>query len=234
MKTSMKSGIAVVAAAGLLVAGGATGAVAAKMIDGNRLKDGSVSGAKLERNAVDSRELAGNSVGRNHIKPGVLDDLAGEAGQPGPQGPAGEQGPTGPAGAPGAPGANGADGMTGLEYRTYDYIVGGPRPGHEGEAAGYAGAGDGAIATVACSSESKRAIAGGVQFSGLHGGSLVTDGQDSVTESWTTVDSFPGRMDWGTFTTKPDRYDGWIVRLNSTENAPSTDVTVWAICVDAS
>ncbi|WP_281280958.1 hypothetical protein [Nocardioides guangzhouensis] len=40
-------------------------------------------------------------------------------------------------------------------------------------------------------------------------------------------------MDWSTNKPKADRHDGWIVRLNSTSDAPSTDVTVWTICVDA-
>ena len=80
MKDRYKSGIAVVAAAGLLVVGGTTGAVAAKMIDGSRLKDSSVSGSKLQANAVGSRELSPNSVGKAQIKDGVLDGLAGRAG----------------------------------------------------------------------------------------------------------------------------------------------------------
>ena len=73
MKDRYKSGIAVMAAAGLLVVGGTTGAVAAKMIDGDRIKDGTVSGSKLTANAVGSRELAPGSVGKGHLKDGVLD-----------------------------------------------------------------------------------------------------------------------------------------------------------------
>ena len=122
MKDRYKSGIAVVAAAGLLVVGGTTGAVAAKLIDGSRIKDASVSGSKLEANAVSSRELSPNSVGKNHIKSGVLEGLQGEpgeagaqgpagpAGPAGEQGPAGEPGPAGPARPPGAPGAARAPG----------------------------------------------------------------------------------------------------------------------------
>ncbi|HWL99664.1 MAG TPA: hypothetical protein VNP20_20145, partial [Nocardioidaceae bacterium] len=129
-------------------------------------------------------------------------------------------------------GVDGEDGIAGYEVRTYDYILGGAREGHDGVPSSYTGAGDGAIATVACSSEDKVALGGGVQFSGLHGGSMVTDGQQAVAESWSLVDSFPGRMDWSTNIPKPGRLDGWIVRLNSAENAPSTDVTVWVTCAD--
>ncbi|WP_243059072.1 hypothetical protein [Nocardioides sp. SR21] len=98
------------------------------MIDGSRLKDGSVSGEKLTANAVGSRELAPASVGKGQLKDGVLEGMEGQAGPagaqgeqgpagaPGPagaQGPAGEQGPAGPAGPAGAPGSSGSQGPQG-------------------------------------------------------------------------------------------------------------------------
>ena len=129
MKDRYKAGIGVVVAAGLLVAGGTTGAVAAKLIDGDRIKDGTVSGKKLETNAVGSRELAPDSVGKTQIKGGVLESLKGEKGDPGepgaageqgpagatgPAGPAGAQGPAGPAGPAGSNGSNGSNGLNGV------------------------------------------------------------------------------------------------------------------------
>lgn len=262
MKVNSKASLAVVAAAALFVVGGTSGAVAAKLIDGSRLKDASVSGSKLEANAIGTRELAPNSVGKPQIRDGLLDNLQGEQGEPGPageqgpageRGPAGEQGPAGPAGAagpagpagsqgpaglpgaPGAPGSDGADGVVGLEYRTFDYIAGGARPGRDGYGSSYNGAGTGGIATVACSSTDKVAIAGGVQFLDL--GRNKTDAGYVTTTHIT--DSFPGRMDWdgadnvagNSDDAVPfaSRLDGWIVRLN---NTPLVDMTVWAICVD--
>ena len=40
------------------------------------------------------------------------------------------------------------------------------------------------------------------------------------------VDSFPGRMDWPNGMPLENRADGWIVVLNSAENAPVADVSV--------
>jgi hypothetical protein len=37
-------------------------------------------------------------------------------------------------------------------------------------------------------------------------------------------------MNWDTNTPKPNRLDGWIVRLNTT---PAVDMRVWVTCVDA-
>jgi len=150
----------------------------------------------------------------------------GAKGESGAAGPAGAQGPKGDQGAKGEPGSNGKDGkngLSGLVTRHYDYIKG----------ADYPGAGSGGIATVACDddpavSQTKIAIGGGVQFLdvGRNAGTLANSyvGETHVT------DSFPGRMNWDTNTPKPDRLDGWIVRLNTT---PSVDLRVWVTCVDA-
>ena len=114
-------------------------------------------------------------------------------------------------------------GFTGLVTRHYDYIKG----------ADYPGAGSGGIATVACDddpavSEKMVAIGGGVQFLnvGRNAGTL----QNAYVGETHITDSFPGRMDWNTNTPKPNRLDGWIVRLNDT---PSVDMSVWVTCVDA-
>ena len=135
----------------------------------------------------------------------------------------GAQGPVGPQGATGAKGDKGdKGGFSGLVTRHYDYIKGGDYPG----------AGSGGIATVACDddpavSQKMVAIGGGVQFLdvGRNAGVETTYvGETHIT------DSFPGRMDWDTNTPKPNRLDGWIVRLN---NTPSVDMRVWVTCVDA-
>ncbi len=198
-------------AAAALALGTTVGATAAQLITSKQIKDGTIQTADLA--------------------PSVRAQLK-KAGTPGPRGATGATGAKGAPGADGQDGQDGADGAAGLEYRTYDYIIGGARAGHDGEAAPYTGAGDGSIATVACSSPTKVAIAGGVQFSGLHGDSMVTDGQETINDNWTVADSFPGRMDWETFKPKANRMDGWIIRLNSTSNAPATSVTAWAVCID--
>ena len=216
MKKHLTTGAVVLTAAGLFAVGGVGSATAAKLITGDN----------IARNAITDRHLAADSVGGSELKPGIVSMLQQRATD-------GVDGKDGVNGSNGADGKDGKNGVSGIEYRTYDYIAGGARPGHDGAGEGYTGAGDGSIATVACSSPAKVAIAGGVQFSGLHGGDLVSDGQQSVNDNWTLVDSFPGRMDWDTNKPKADRHDGWIVRLNSTSGAPSTDVTVWTICVDA-
>jgi hypothetical protein len=37
---------------------------------------------------------------------------------------------------------------------------------------------------------------------------------------------------WDINEPKADRFDGWIVRPNSTSNAPATSVTLWTVCID--
>lgn len=104
----------------------------------------------------------------------------------------------------GVAGKNGKSGLAGAYYATATYNVGDTNGG--------------AIATVACQSQSDTAIAGGVQTLGLDGGSPAT-----------VSSSFPGRMDWTTNTPKPGRLDGWIVQFDSTTAPAKT--TLWALCV---
>lgn len=93
------------------------------------------------------------------------------------------------------------------------------------------GANGGAIATVACGdtdakSQKYIAIAGGVQVINADGdSSLANDKNPAV------ADSFPGRMDYSTNTPKPDRLDGWIVRLGDTTNQGADQINIWAVCV---
>ena len=203
MNRSFKTGLAVLGAAALFAVGGTSTAVAAKLIHGD----------DIAPQTVTSRNLAPNSVGKSEVKDNVWDRLSKD-------------------GKDGVDGKDGKDGVSGLEYRTFDYIAGGARPGHDGYDETYNGAGSGGIATAACSSEDKVAIAGGAQFLGLK--NLEDNGTQSVTEGWNVVDSFPGRMDWSATPAVPkaDRLDGWIVRLNAPAGAHPVDMTVWAICVD--
>lgn len=114
MKTSIKSGLAVLAAAALFTAGTATTSVAAKLITGDDIKDNSIGAADIERNAI----------GKSELKDNLFETLAsggeGPAGPRGPQGETGPQGPPGPATAPGpsVPGPAGPQGPRGPQGPT--------------------------------------------------------------------------------------------------------------------
>jgi hypothetical protein len=107
---------------------------------------------------------------------------------------------------------------TGLVYRVAHYST---------------GANGTAVGTVACGdtdakSQKYVAIAGGVQVIDADG-----DATFSNDNAVPVADSFPGRMDWSTYSPKPGRLDGWIVRWG--DNAKSmAQVNVWAVCMKAS
>ena len=206
--------IAVITAAAVCIAlAGTATAAGTSLISGGQIKDGTIGLIDLSKKTKES--------------------LKGQRGPRGPKGDIGakgDTGATGPQGPQGAQGAAGRDGVSGYEVVTYDYIHGiGHRDGKPGMDPGYAGVGPGGVATVACSSQSKVAVSGGwfmrdgasekmdADVPGLHNGAGV-------------VASFPGRMNWETNEPKPNRVDGWIVRFNSN---PATDVTLYAVCVDA-
>ncbi len=93
------------------------------------------------------------------------------------------------------------------------------------------GANGGAIATVACGdtdavSQKYIAVAGGVQVLNADGDHTFANDKNPA-----VADSFPGRMDYSDNTPKPDRLDGWIVRLGDTTNQGADQINVWAICV---
>jgi hypothetical protein len=92
---------------------------------------------------------------------------------------------------------------------------------------GYVGVGSGAIATVACS-PGKVALGGGYRFT-----SAGDNGFNSpaISDGSGVVASFPGRMDWGTNTVKPNNNTGWIVQVNNKVNL--ADMTMYVICVNA-
>lgn len=203
-------GVALIAAATLAV-GAASGATAAHLIG--------------------SKDIRDHSVQKVDLSKGVNAALA-KAGTPGPAGPAGADGNDstvpGPKGDPGTPGAPGRDGVSGIEYRTFDYIAGKESTDSEpGMGSDYTGAGAGGIATVVCSSPSKVALAGGVQFLGLD----ADNGQAAVTGGNGIVDSFPGRMDWSTNTPRPGVMSGWVVRLN--KYAAGEPLRLWVVCANA-
>lgn len=85
----------------------------------------------------------------------------------------------------------------------------------------------GAIASVSCKSTGDTAVSGGVQVTGIEPGANARNTPVSS--------SFPGRMDWSTFTPIPGRLDGWIIQFGGNAGAvPDKDpekVKVWALCV---
>jgi hypothetical protein len=93
------------------------------------------------------------------------------------------------------------------------------------------GANAGAIATVACADTDAKsqkfiAIAGGVQVLNADGDSTFSNDKNPAVS-----DSFPGRMDYSNNTPKPDRLDGWIVRLGDTSGLGADQINIWAVCV---
>jgi hypothetical protein len=208
-KKTIAMTLAVIGAVFVSVAGTAT-AAGHGTISGIQIKNGTIGLADLSAKAKKS--------------------LMGQRGPKGETGAKGDTGAAGPQGPQGAPGATGRDGVSGYEVVTYDYISGiGHRPGKPGMDAGYPGVGPGGVATVACSSQDKVAVSGGWWM--RDGASEKMDAVvPGLTNGAGAIASFPGRMDWSTNEPKPNRLDGWIVRFNG---YPATDVTLYAVCVDA-
>jgi hypothetical protein len=96
MNRSAKISLSVVTAAGLFVAGSATGAVAGKLVTGDQ----------IATHTITTRNIAPESVGVHKLKPGLREAItAGGQGPAGAKGEKGEKGDTGPAGTNGADGA---------------------------------------------------------------------------------------------------------------------------------
>lgn len=108
MNRSTKISLAVVCSTAMLVVGGAGGAVAGKLITGDR----------IARNTITAANLAPNSVGRSELQPGVVKDgkdgVDGQDGATGPQGLAGPQGEKGDPGSRGPKGDQGDPGTSGI------------------------------------------------------------------------------------------------------------------------
>jgi D-aminopeptidase len=82
----------------------------------------------------------------------------------------------------------------------------------------------GAVASVACPNLTDVAISGGVQTLAL--------GDNGTGNNVPVSSSFPGRMDWSTYTPKPDRLDGWIVQFGAeVANNNPLYVDIYALCV---
>jgi hypothetical protein len=195
-------------------------AFAAKtVITGKDIRDGSIQARDLSSGLKEKV----NRVGAQ----GGTPSLPGSAGK---DGAAGAQGPAGGNGSKGDKGDKGEKGLSGYEVRTYDYIAGGARPGKDGEGAGYGGAGNSSVATVACSSQDKVATGGGYFI--RNGTSEEVQSPEADGSGVGVVASFPGRMNWDTLEPRPNRLDGWIVQFNG-NGGPAFDVTLYVICVNA-
>lgn len=240
----MKKSAGIVAGTAIVLAmGGASGAVASKMITGADIKDGTITSADIANKGVKWADVADKAVSWRTLTPGAQGKVksfagkdgakgangtngtngidgangepgaAGAKGDQGPQGPQGEQGAKGDKGDRGAQGPQGVHGLANAYYAVANYNVGDTNAG--------------AIATVACKNATDTAISGGVQVLGL--------GEGASTRNTPVSSSFPGRMDWSTNAPKPHRLDGWIVQFGgnageTSDKAPEK-VKVFALCV---
>ena len=180
-----------------------------------------------------SSQIKDGAVSLSDLSPAARQALQGQrgtsaAGPQGPAGAAGARGSDGPAGATGATGARGPQGpggVSGYEVRTWRYSK---DDANSDMGPGYVGVGGGAIATVACSSQSKVAVGGGYWFTSEKDNGFNSQ---ALSDGSGVIASFPGRMDWSTNTVKPNRNDGWIVQVNDKVNL--ADMTLYVICVNA-
>jgi hypothetical protein len=198
--------LAVAAGAGILVASSSVGAVAAKLVTSEDIKNGTIQSRDIGKGEIQKSDIASDSVGASEIVPGSvnLKSLSDEAetalaskittGAQGPKGPKGEAGPAG------------RDGLAGAVYRVTEYTNGGTSD-----------------ATTACADTNEESM----KFTAIAGG--VEAGQAGAqTNDFAVTASFPGRMDWDTNTPKPGRLDGWIVLGVGNH---SETLRVWALCV---
>jgi hypothetical protein len=195
----------------LALAGGAWAGKRYLITSSSQVKPGSLTGGNIKNHSLTASD----------ISTGTLDRLHGERGPKGHTGPKGDTGATGamgPQGLPGPPGAQGPKAFAGGFYsvQTYTETVG-----------------VGAIATAACdpndaaNSQKYVAISGGVQDTDSGTNMTTNDNQVAVAAS------FPGRMDFNTFTPKPFRLDGWIVQFAHVGDHDN-NLAVWALCVPIS
>jgi collagen triple helix repeat protein len=195
----------------LAVTGGAWAGSKYLITSASQVKPGSLTGVNVKNHSLGLSELSNGAIGNLHGKRGPAGPK-GSRGATGPTGATGAMGPQGPAGPQGPPGFKGAF----YSVQNYTETVG-----------------VGAIATAACdpnddaNSQNYVAISGGVQDTDSSTDMTANDNQVAVAAS------FPGRMDWNTFTPKPGRLDGWIIQFAHV-GAQDDNLVVWALCVPTS
>lgn len=159
---------------------------------------GLIGSAEIRDNSIRSIDIHDGTIRSVDISQSAKDALKGQTGARGGQGPTGPQG---------------ASGLTGAYYSVAYYDVGDTNAG--------------AIATVACNSQTDVAISGGVQVLGLNADSSAGDTPISS--------SFPGRMDFAAGVPKSGRLDGWIVKFGgfagTTADKAPEKTKIWALCV---
>lgn len=122
--------LAVVAGAGILVASSSVGAVAAKMITSEDIKNGTIQSQDIGKGEIRKSDIASDSVGASEIVPGSvnLNSLSDDAkASLTAQGPAGAQGPKGDKGDQGVPGEKGPKGDQGVPGEKGDRGPQGPK-----------------------------------------------------------------------------------------------------------
>jgi collagen triple helix repeat protein len=198
----------------LALAGGAWAGKRYVITSASQVKPGSLTGRNIRNQSLRLSDLTNGAVS-------ALSGSRGPRGFAGPKGATGATGATGDTGATGPQGPAGPQGppaFVGAFYsvQTYNETIG-----------------VGAIATAACdpndaaNSQKYVAISGGVQDTDAGTSMTANDNQVAVAAS------FPGRMDFNTFTPKPFRMDGWIIQFAHV-GAQDDNLAVWALCVPTS
>lgn len=104
---SLRLMLGLIAAVTLLMIGGASGAVADKLITGRQIKNNTITTADIKNRTITNKDLT--AATRKSLR-----GKQGPAGEPGEAGSAGSTGATGPAGQPGPTGPVGPRGLSGL------------------------------------------------------------------------------------------------------------------------
>jgi hypothetical protein len=212
----------------LALAGGAWAGKKYIITSSSQVKPGAISYTSLsggaKRRLHGARGPKGDSGPIGATGSQGIQGVMGPQGVAGPQGPKGDTGPQGPKGDTGPQGPAGPAGPSGFAGSFYSVQT-------------YTGPiSVGAIATAACdpnddaNSQNYVAISGGVQDTDSGTDMTANSSQTSVAAS------FPGRMNWNTFTPKAYRTDGWIVQFShaGAQGTQDNNLAVWALCVPVS
>ncbi len=112
-RTFVKTSVLALTGAAVFIAGSMGGAVAARMIGSEDIRNNSIQQEDLQTDSVGNNELKADAVAWRNVNPDTQARIRGFAGTDGAQGPQGETGPRGLQGEQGAEGEQGQQGIQG-------------------------------------------------------------------------------------------------------------------------